>query len=185
VHLIVGLGNPGLRYRNTRHNIGFMVADRIAEKLGVSVRQRAYNGLVGRGNAEGTPVALLKPMTMMNLSGRSVSAAARDLGVAADSILVILDEAQLELGRIRVRPSGSAGGHKGMASIIGELGTRDIPRLRVGIGGTNREDLIDHVLASFSRSEWLTVRPSIEDAAEAALTVVRSGVAAAMNTYNG
>jgi PTH1 family peptidyl-tRNA hydrolase len=183
--LIVGLGNPGFGYRHTRHNAGFMVIDRLAERLGAKVTQRAYRGLVGRGVEGGVPVALLKPMTMMNLSGLSVDQAVEDLSVAPRDVLVVYDEVQLDPGQIRLRPKGSAGGHNGAASIIRELGTQDFPRLRVGVGGADKQGRANYVLKPFGRSEWPAVREALEEAADACLLFVREGIEAAMNRYNG
>jgi PTH1 family peptidyl-tRNA hydrolase len=183
--LIVGLGNPGFRYRNTRHNVGYMTADRIAEALHTKISQRAYSGLVGRGVEEGETIVLLKPTTMMNLSGRAVSAALEDLELSPEDLILAYDEVQLDVGRIRIRPKGSAGGHRGVTSVIAVLGTERIPRVRIGIGGSQRPDLVDHVLAPFSRSEWARVAPALDDAAQACLMIVRSGIEAAMNRYNG
>jgi len=185
MRLIVGLGNPGFRYRNTRHNVGYMTVDRIAESLHTKISQRAYHGLVGRGTEEGEAVVLLKPTTMMNLSGRAVSMALDDLGLSPDDVILAYDEVQLEIGKIRIRPKGSAGGHRGVESVIAALRTRQIPRVRIGIGGSQRADLVDHVLAPFSRTEWTRVAPALDDAAEACLMIVRSGIEAAMNRYNG
>lgn len=183
--LIVGLGNPGLGYRNTRHNAGFMVVDRVAQRLGVRVAQKAYRGLVGRGVEGGVPVALLKPMTMMNLSGLSVEQAVEDLGVAPADMLVVYDEVQLDPGQIRLRPKGSDGGHNGAASILRELGTQAFPRLRVGVGGADKPGRANYVLKPFGRSEWAAVSEALEEATDACLLFVREGIEAAMNRYNG
>jgi PTH1 family peptidyl-tRNA hydrolase len=183
--LIVGLGNPGFGYRNTRHNAGFMVVDRVAQRLGTQVTQKAYRGLVGRGVEGGVPVVLLKPMTMMNLSGLSVSLAVEDLGVNPADMLVVYDEVQLEPGQIRLRPKGSDGGHKGAASIIRELGTQAFPRLRVGVGGADKPDRVSYVLKPFGRAEWPRVQEALEEAADACLVFVREGIEAAMNRFNG
>ncbi len=184
MRLIVGLGNPGLQYRGTRHNVGFMVVDRIAALLRTNVRRRACGGLTGIGMDAGEELALLKPQTMMNLSGRSVRAAVKDLGLAAEDVIVIHDDAHLDPGRIRIREKGSAAGHKGVASIIEDLGTERFVRVRVGIGGAARRDLVDYVLRRFTKSEWAEVEPTLDLAAEATLAIVRDGADAAMNRYN-
>ncbi len=184
IKLIVGLGNPGFRYRNTRHNAGFMVLDRVADLLGTKIAQRAYNGVVGRGTAGDARVVLLKPHTMMNLSGRSVALAVADLGIATEDLLVVVDEVQLDPGRMRIRPKGSAGGHNGTASIIQAIGTDQFPRIRIGVGGSEVRGRADYVLSDFSRGEWTRVEPVLADAAEACLVFAREGIEAAMNRYN-
>ncbi len=184
MRLVVGLGNPGIQYRATRHNVGFMVVDRIAALLRTSVRRRACGGLTGFGEEAGGEVALLKPLTMMNLSGRSVRAAVKDLGLAPEDVIVVHDDVHLDPGRIRIRERGSAAGHKGVASIIQDLATERFVRVRVGIGGADRRDLVDYVLRKFSKSEWAEMEPALDEAAEATLAVIRDGVDAAMNRYN-
>lgn len=182
--LIVGLGNPGPRYERTRHNVGFSVADRLADRLGTSVRSRAYGGIVGRATTGEHALVILKPLTMMNLSGAAVSAAVRDLGIAPEQVVVVYDDVNLDVGRIRVRARGTAGGHRGMQSVIQHLGTEAIPRVRIGIGGGDRDDLVDYVLSGFSRAEEQRIREVLDDAVDAVLLVVSEGAEAAMNRFN-
>jgi PTH1 family peptidyl-tRNA hydrolase len=182
--LIVGLGNPGKEYENTRHNVGFMVLEKISEKLGVKVDRIKFKGLFGEGIWGGEKVLLLKPMTFMNLSGESVEEALRFYKVPSENLIVIYDDMDLPVGRLRIRRKGSSGGHKGMESIISRISSEDFPRVRVGIGRP-KGDVVDHVLGSFGPEEKQAVESAIEAAAEAALTIVREGVEEAMNRYNG
>jgi PTH1 family peptidyl-tRNA hydrolase len=183
--LVVGLGNPGPKYAGTRHNVGFEAADRVADRHQAAwqAAPKGVEALVANWRAAGAIVA--KPLTFMNLSGTAVVPLLQFYKIEIADLLVIVDEVQLETGRIRVRPSGSAGGHNGLKSIIASLGTDAFPRLRIGVGrGDARRDLADHVLARFDADE----RPAIEDAivraADAAETFVAEGVSAAMNRFN-
>lgn len=182
--LIVGLGNPGKQYANTRHNVGFLALEQLAERLGTRIGTRAWQGLHGRGRLAGQELVLLAPQTYMNLSGQSVSRAMADLGVGVDDLIVIYDDAHLDVGRLRLRAKGSGGGHKGVSSIIGSIGGNVFARVRVGIGGAQREDLIDHVLLPFSRGELPRVREAITLACDAALDIAEHGIDWAMNRYN-
>ncbi len=185
--LIVGLGNPGRKYRETRHNIGFAVADELARRGGVAFDAAPAEGLIARVRAlgpEGT--LLLKPLTMMNASGFAVSEIARYFRIAFDDILVVADDVNLPLGRLRARPSGSAGGHNGFRSIIEQLGTTGFARLRVGVGrGDPRRDLADHVLAGFDDDERPMVADAIGRAADASELFVAEGIETVMNRFNG
>ena len=191
--LIVGLGNPGPKYAGTRHNAGFDAVDLLARRHGSlwEAAPRGVDSLVARWRADPSTalragdVILAKPLTFMNLSGAAIIGLLQFYKIDPADLLVIVDEVQLETGRIRIRPSGSAGGHNGLKSVIGSLGSEAFSRLRIGVGrGDNRRDLADHVLARFEADE----RPVIEDAvarsADAAETFVKDGVAAAMNRYN-
>jgi PTH1 family peptidyl-tRNA hydrolase len=187
VRVIAGLGNPGQRYRDTRHNVGYLVADRLAEILGARalaapgpelVLQRAVAG-------DGQVVYLAKPVTFMNCSGVAVQQVVQCLGVAPDRLLVICDCLDLPLGRIRLRQGGSSGGHRGLDSVIRELGSDQFPRLRVGIGRPGSGTGIDHVLASWAAAELPVIGQSVSAAAEAACLLLRAGLPAAMNRFNG
>ena len=185
VKLIVGLGNPGPRYANNRHNVGFQCLDRLAQAHGLAFQRRENKALLARGQIAGVEVILAKPQTYVNLSGQAVERLARSYQVPLEDILVIYDDMDLPLGRIRLRPGGGAGGHKGVRSIIEHLGSRDFPRLRVGIGRPpGRMDPVDYVLGDFTPEE----RPVIEEAYEGAIAAVecwlREGIVAAMNRYN-
>ncbi len=185
--LIVGLGNPGRKYRETRHNIGFAVADELARRGGVGFDAAPADGLVAKVRTLGPDGALLlKPLTMMNLSGFAVSEVARYFRIALDDILVVADDVNLPLGKLRARPSGSAGGHNGFRSIIEQLGTTGFARLRVGVGrGDPRRDLADHVLAGFDEDERPVAADAVGRAADASELFAAEGIEKVMNRFNG
>jgi PTH1 family peptidyl-tRNA hydrolase len=192
VKLVVGLGNPGRRYEATRHSVGFRIVERFAARWGIELGQRCYGGRFGRGavrGAAGEPleVALLEPQTFMNRSGAAVAEALRGLGVedpAAD-LLVVLDDVDLPFGRLRVRPAGGAGGHRGLEDVIEALGRSDFPRLRFGVGRPPALlDTAEWVLEPFSEEEQARLGPRIEAASEALGAALLEGVAAAMNRFN-
>jgi PTH1 family peptidyl-tRNA hydrolase len=185
VKLIVGLGNPGPKYSNTRHNAGFMVLNRLAERLGVSFRE-VRQTLLAEVEWEGERVVFLKPLTFMNRSGLAVARAAGEMvGEAHTDLLVVLDDVYLPVGKLRLRRGGSSGGHKGLDSIIECLGTEEIPRLRMGVGeDEEEEELADHVLGPFTQEEMVTVKGVVERAADAVLSFVRFGIDHAMNEFN-
>src|SRR5215471_12623488 len=183
--LVVGLGNPGAKYSGTRHNVGFAAVDLLAERHGASweAGPRGIEAVIARWRAE--DVVLAKPLTFMNNSGSAVQALLQFYKIAAPDSLVVFDEAQLETGRLRVRPDGSSGGHNGLKSVIASLGTEQVPRLRIGVGrGDQRRDLADHVLARFDPDERDVIAKAIEEAADAAELCVADGPLAAMNRYN-
>jgi len=184
VKLVVGLGNPGAKYASTRHNVGFMVVDRLARRLGVAVTKRQCNALTAIANFAGEKVCLAKPQTYMNLSGEAVSCLLRYYKLSAADLLVVYDERDLPLGKTRLRERGSAGGHRGMESIIGFLGGADFPRLRIGIGRPAETNAVEHVLGSFSAAERSVAEESIDRSVEAVETFLREGTAAAMNKFN-
>lgn len=184
--LIVGLGNPGDRYRRTRHNIGFAVLDELARRAGVEMDAApaaSGDALVGRWRAR--DVLLAKPLTFMNASGEAVGGLLRYYRIEPIDLLVVVDEAQLPLGRLRARAHGSAGGHNGLKSIVAHVGD-EFSRLRIGVGrGDARRDLADHVLARFDQTEAAEVERMTVRAADAVETFITSGIAAVMNEYNG
>ncbi|MEO8680454.1 MAG: aminoacyl-tRNA hydrolase [Vicinamibacterales bacterium] len=183
--LIVGLGNPGSEYRETRHNIGFLVIDELARRWKTEGSREQFDALMVRTVAEGTPVMLAKPLTFMNLSGHAVSALAGYYKVEPADLLVIADDVALPLGRLRARREGGAGGHNGLKSVIAQLGTEGFPRLRVGVGrGDQRRDLADHVLGRFEADERETVSAAVLRAADAAETFLRDGIERVMNVFN-
>lgn len=183
--LIVGLGNPGVAYRGTRHNIGFRVADKTAEELGVAFLREKYGGLFAEGRIDGIRVFLLKPLTFMNRSGVSVARAVRYALHDVADLLVVADDVNLPLGRLRLRAGGSSGGHKGLGSIIEHLGTDKFSRLRIGVGmGKGEGDLTRHVLGRFAAEEAEAVEQAVARAAEAVLMFARYGIAAAMDRFN-
>ena len=183
--LVTGLGNPGAAYEQTRHNIGFMVTDVLAARLGSAFQtEKRWHSHVAK-IANGW---LQKPQTYMNLSGRAVAGLARFHKLAVREVLVVCDDVDLPLGRLRLRPSGSAGGHNGLKSIIEALGSSDFPRLKIGIStGSGRpagERLSGHVLGRFDASEQAVVAQVVDRAADAVLTALRDGLGAAMNLFN-
>ncbi len=183
--LLVGLGNPGREYANNRHNVGFMVADAIAEKLGVEFSRVQSNALVVKGEHDGHKVILAKPRTYMNLSGNSVASLVRFYKVDLDHLLVIYDEVDLPFHTLRLRPDGSSAGHNGIASIIERVGTDSFPRLRVGIGRPpGRKGTPSYVLEDFSKDERGELPELLDRAASAALKFITDGVDSAMNEYN-
>lgn len=184
--LIVGLGNPGRGYKETRHNIGFMVVDRLAARLGLAFSRLESKALVTRGEHRGKKVILAKPQTFMNLSGQAVSGLMRFYKVPLEHLLVVYDDVDLPLGTLRLRPSGGAGGQKGMLSVIERLGTQDFPRMRLGIDQPpGRMEAADYVLQEFSRAQAEHLPEILDRAAEAVLTFIEEGLEAAMNRYNG
>jgi PTH1 family peptidyl-tRNA hydrolase len=187
MRLIVGLGNPGREYRDTRHNVGFMVADEIAKRhsltLGMAPSQVPDAFIAKKFGAD--PLLIAKPLTFMNRSGEAVAALTRYYGIELDDLLVVVDEVALPFGRLRARARGSAGGHNGLKSCIERLGTTEFPRLRLGVGrGDARRDLADHVLSKFEPDEQAGLEEFIARAADAAEMFAAEGIATVMNTYN-
>jgi PTH1 family peptidyl-tRNA hydrolase len=180
---IVGLGNPGNQYAGTRHNIGFMVVDRLAATLGAPTPKSRFKSLVSEVTIGAEKVVLLKPQTYMNLSGDAVRLMGSWYKLYADEILVVLDELDLPFGTLRLRERGSAGGHNGLSSVIQQLGTSEFPRLRVGIG-RGRSQAIARVLSRFSEEETRELPDVIDWASEAATIWVKEGAVAAMNQVN-
>ena len=183
--LIVGLGNPGRRYEATRHNIGFRVVSRILSSCSAGREERAFRSRLWRTEVAGRELVLLLPQTYMNLSGEAVRACAEALGIRASEILVICDDFQLPLGKIRIRRRGSSGGHKGLDSVIGCLGTESFPRLRVGVGDPGSCDAESYVLEPFWPEESDAIEAALGRAAEAADAWLRLGIDEAMRLYNG
>lgn len=181
VRLVAGLGNPGVEYAHTRHNIGFMIVDLLAHEAGVTWEKssRADAATAKLGNA-----LLVKPASYMNRSGQPLHAIAQFFKISPEQILVAVDDFSLPLGRLRIRQSGGPGGHNGLESIIVQFGTEEIPRLRVGIGPAPSEGSIDYVLSNFFKEEKPLVRSTVEKAAEAVKCAVDKGVVSAMNTFN-
>jgi peptidyl-tRNA hydrolase, PTH1 family len=190
VKLVVGLGNPGSRYADTRHNAGVRVLEQIGREHGIALAARRFDSRFGSGWLAGEPriaVALLAPETFMNRSGEAVAQAVAELEIAdaARDVLVLLDDVDLPFGRLRLRNAGGAGGHRGLADVIDRLERRDIARLRFGVGRpADQQDTADHVLEPFSTDECARLPALVERAARAADVALRSGVAAAMNEFN-
>jgi PTH1 family peptidyl-tRNA hydrolase len=188
--LIVGLGNPGPKYDRTRHNVGFEIVDVLAQRWQISLsEQKKFQGILGEGIGSGSQkIRLLKPQTYMNNSGQSIRAVVDWYKLPPESVLVIYDEMDLPVGKLRMRLSGSAGGHNGMKSTIAHLGTQAFPRLRIGIGsareGERDRDTVSHVLGKFSPSERAIIAEVIQVAADAVELSLRQGVEKAMSQYN-
>jgi PTH1 family peptidyl-tRNA hydrolase len=183
--LVIGLGNPGSKYDNTRHNVGFAAVDTVAARhhLAWESAPRGIGALSAKWRAGGAVLA--KPLTYMNLSGQAIVGLLQFYKIEVADLLVIVDEAQLEAGRLRARPSGSAGGHNGLKSIIESLGTEAFPRLRIGVGrGDARRDLADHVLGKIEAAERPVIEEAVTRAADAAEMFVGDGILAVMNTFN-
>lgn len=192
IRLIVGLGNPGNQYARTRHNVGFDVVDLLARRWSISLSEnRKFKGIYGDGVARaGTKVALLKPQTFMNRSGQSVRAVLDWYKFEPASVLVVYDDMDLPLGRLRLRPAGSAGGHNGMKSIISHLGTQEFPRLRIGIGSTNQDGdrsqaVVSHVLGKFAPDEKSLITTALDWSTEAVEIALIDGTEKAMSVFNG
>lgn len=187
MYIIVGLGNPKKEYENTRHNAGFAVIDKIAEKYGVIMGEKKHKAIVGRGYIDGQKVILAKPQTYMNLSGESVRLLLDFYKSDEKSeLIVIYDDVSLPPGQLRIRKKGSAGGHNGMKNIILHLGHDTFVRLRIGVGEKPAGwDLADYVLGRFAKDEEPLMEQAFEDAAEAVYAIIRDGADAAMNVFNG
>ena len=184
--MIAGLGNPGETYANTPHNVGFDVVDLLALRLEAGWKNSSgFHARLARTTCAGETLLLAKPQTFMNLSGTSVAPLLRYYGGAPSDLTVILDDADLPLGKLRIRASGGSGGHRGLASIIEALGTEAFPRVRLGVGREERGGLVGHVLGKFDGDRQSLVRTMIETAADAAQCLTTNGLNEAMNRYNG
>lgn len=184
--LIVGLGNPGREYAATRHNIGFMAIDNLAHKLGLAVEKKKFKALVGQGQIKSERVLLAKPQTYMNLSGEAVAALLRWHKLGPADLIVVYDDMDLPPGKLRIRPEGGSGGHKGMESIIWSLSTENFPRLRIGVGKPENPnfDGADFVLSRLTGDDFKTFEESVNLAVEAIHCIVCEGLEIAMNEYN-
>jgi PTH1 family peptidyl-tRNA hydrolase len=182
--LIVGLGNPGREYENTRHNIGFAAIDIIAEKYNIDVNRTKFKGEYGEGFINGNKVILLKPYTFMNLSGESVREAIDFYKLTEEEVLIIYDDISLEVGRLRIREKGSAGGHNGIKSIINHIGTDVFTRIKIGVGAP-KGDLVNHVLGKFSKEEVNILKQTLDVVAKATEDIIANGAKDAMNKFNG
>lgn len=184
--IVIGLGNPGVRYKDTRHNVGFKVLDVLAERLGVAFSQEKYGGLVARTTRRDAPLLLVKPLTFMNNSGDCVARVVRYTEADLGDVLIVSDDVNLPLGKLRFRKGGSAGGHNGLKSIIERLGTDEFPRLRMGVGldKNGNDDLVQHVLGPFTIEEKMHRDEAVGRAVEAVLIYLDEGIARAMNTFN-
>lgn len=188
IRLIVGLGNPESKYEGTRHNAGFMFAERLLTKLPRAFREHRVHGFQSyywKGTYAGGQLIVQTPLTYMNLSGEAVAPLMRSEGIAPDEVLVVHDDMDIPLGRIRIRKGGGSAGHNGIKSLIEEIGGEGFHRIRIGVGhAESRGDVIDYVLSEFSESEKAVFGRVLDGAAEAAVLMLRRGVAMAMNVYN-
>lgn len=186
MYIIVGLGNPGKKYEHTRHNVGFDVIDRFAEKHDIKVDRLKHKALIGEGRIAGEKVVLIKPQTYMNLSGESLISAVNFYKPDMDKVVVVYDDIDIDIGHIRIRKKGSAGSHNGMKSIISNLSTQDFPRFRVGVGRPESgRDLADFVLSRVSKTEEGKMMESIDNTVSALEVMIESDLDLAMNRYNG
>lgn len=185
--LVVGLGNPGSKYQNNRHNVGFMIADRFADRFDIHLDIKKKKAVFGRGSCNGVTVTVLKPQTFMNLSGEAVLYLASFLKVKTRDIIVVADDTELAFGRIRIKKRGGSGGHNGIKSLINSLKSEDFPRLKFGIGRPapdSRQELCDYVLHDFSRGEMDALERQSDRAVDALAVMVSESVEEAMNRYN-
>lgn len=184
--VIVGLGNPGAKYEETRHNVGFKTIDILAKQLKVDLSKKKFKALVGEGNLCNQKVVLIKPQTYMNLSGESVYNAISWYKIPLSNLIIIYDDIDLPVGKLRIRRNGSAGTHNGMRSILDYIQSEEFPRIRIGVGAPPHKefDLADYVLSRFTSEEKPQVDTSLHNAAEAAMLIVQNDIAAAMNRFN-
>ncbi len=182
--VIAGLGNPGRKYENTKHNMGFLVLDAFAEKNDIKIRKIKHKALIGEGIIAGQKVLLVKPQTYMNLSGESLREVVQYYDIEPEELMVVYDDVDIPMGSIRLRKKGSAGSHNGMKSIIYQLQFDDFPRLRMGIGTEKKGDMIDFVLTGFSKDEAAKIREAVGTAVSALECWIERGVDIAMNEYN-
>lgn len=185
MYIIVGLGNPGRKYQGTRHNIGWDAITRISDDYDIPLNLKKHKALCGMGFIGNGKVILSQPQTFMNLSGESLIDLASFYKVTEEKIIVIYDDVSLDVGQLRIRKSGSAGGHNGIKSIIQQLGTQDFPRIRIGVGEKpDNWDLADYVLSRFSSNEEKIIRQALKDTSDACKLILSSGIEEAMNQYN-
>ena len=184
--LIVGLGNPGQKYENTRHNMGFLTVDLLSEKTGVKLNKVKFKSAYNIMKFADCKCLVMKPQTYMNLSGEAVREAVQFYKIPADHVLVIYDDISLPVGKLRVRPTGSAGGHNGIKNIIAHLGTQDFPRVKIGVGAPEGadKDMVDWVIGAPSQAERKILMESFEKAIGAAESIIRNGCQKAMNQFN-
>lgn len=185
VFVIIGLGNPGSRYENTRHNVGFITLDLLSSRHGIRISKVKHKAIIGEGGIEGAKVVLAKPQTYMNLSGESVREIIEWYKTPLRNVIIIYDDVDLPLGKVRIRPKGSSGTHNGMRSILYHVQSEDFPRVRIGIGRPPEGwELADYVLGRFGSEDGKIVGESITAAADAVAAIIKSGVESAMNKYN-
>ncbi len=185
MYLIVGLGNPEKDYSNTRHNMGFHAINKIAKQYEIEITRNKFKGIYGTGNIEGKKVILLKPQTFMNLSGESIKAIIQFYKIGKEQIIIIYDDMDVEQGKIKIRKLGGPGTHNGMKSVVHELNTQDLKRIRIGIGKPKeKEDIIEYVLGPIPEEEKETLEKGAELAKEAVIQIIKNGIDKAMNQFN-
>lgn len=184
MYVIAGLGNPGKKYENTRHNMGFITIDRLAEKHNIKIDKLKFKALVGEGRITGQKVLLVKPQTYMNLSGESIREVMQFYKLEPEELIVIYDDIDLELGALRIRKFGSAGTHNGMRSVVYQLKSDRFPRIRIGIGNQKKGDLADFVIGGFSKAEVPVMEETVMKAVSAIECMVEEDIDIAMNRYN-
>lgn len=185
-YLLVGLGNPGREYRDTRHNVGFQAVDRLCASFGIKLTRLQSKALIGTGLWEERKIVLAKPQTFMNLSGQAIASLLRFYKIPLSQLLVFHDDIDLPVGTVRIRPGGGSAGQRGLASTIQQLGTQDFPRLRIGVGRPpGQMQAADYVLQNFMPADQELITVVLDRAVEAARTFVRDGLDKAMNLYNG
>lgn len=185
MYIIIGLGNPTSKYNGTRHNIGFDVITRLSDDYNISMDTKKHKAICGKGYIEGEKVLLCQPQTYMNLSGESVREAIDFYKVTNKDIIVIYDDISLDVGQLRLRTKGSAGGHNGIKSIISHLGTDEFMRIKVGVGDKPKDfDLADYVLSRFTEDENVIMREALKKSSEAVKSIIKDGMNTAMNLYN-
>jgi len=185
MHIFVGLGNPGKRYAQTRHNLGFITIDQLAEELGISVNRSRFRALIGEGRIGDEKVLLAKPQTFMNLSGQSVRELVGYFHIEPSELVVIYDDLDLAVGQVRIRKKGSAGSHRGMQSVVYSLGRDDFPRMRIGIGSNEDVEICSYVTGGFTKEEVAPLEDAVTRVVKACIMLVEEGIDAAMNQYNG
>ena len=184
MYIIVGLGNPGKQYENTRHNMGFLAVDLLAEKYNIDVNKIKFKALVGEGRIAGQKVLLVKPQTYMNLSGEAVRQAMDFYKIDPEELIVIYDDIDIPTGTFRIRKKGSPGTHNGMRNIFQHIQTNDFPRIRVGIGSGKKDNLAGYVTGGISKSEQEILEDVLKSSADAAACIIEKGIDKAMNEYN-
>lgn len=183
--LVIGLGNPGRKYRATRHNAGFMVLDRLAKLYNTSLAREEHNSMISKVKVEGETVILAKPQTFMNRSGQAVEKLANYYQIDKEDILVVYDDLDLNPGQLRIRPNGGHGGHNGLKSVFACLGSKEFPRVRIGIGKPEIKPIVDYVLDPFTKEEWTVVDQALEQATKAIkFYLEKEDIQLVMNKYN-
>ena len=186
--VILGLGNPGLKYKFSRHNLGFLVVEKLAKSYSIKIKKKGFNYLWGKGLIGNQEVFLGKPLSFMNLSGETAASIVKQKKIELKDLLIVLDDVNLPLGKIRIRPKGSDGGHKGLRSIIEAIGSGNFSRLRIGIGvpqsWAEKPNLTRHVLGRFNKREIKIINAAVEEAQAVSEVWIRDGIASAMNRYN-